>query len=121
MKKILLVEDDLDIQNIYGDLLRNKGYQVTGATNGNQGLHIIKTEKPDLVLLDIMLPGGINGFDILEQLKKDEDLKNIPVIILTNLETEKKVANKIGVTDYLIKANVGLNQLVERVNQYLVQ
>lgn len=119
MSKILFIEDDADLQKIYGEAFKRKGHEVIAVTDGNQGLFLAKKLKPNLILLDIMLPQGTNGFDVLEQLKKDEKLKKIPVIVLTNLETEKEIAMSIGVSDYLIKAHVTPNQVVERVGKTL--
>lgn len=119
MKTILLVEDDFDIARIYNEKLQLAGYKVLVAADGRQGLFLAKKEKPNLVLLDIMLPEGLNGFDVLEQLKKDEELKNTPVIMLTNLDSEKKVAAEIGISDYLIKAHTNLNTLIEKVNNLI--
>ncbi|OGM21786.1 hypothetical protein A2863_00680 [Candidatus Woesebacteria bacterium RIFCSPHIGHO2_01_FULL_38_9b] len=115
--KILLVEDDLDIQRIYSSKLSMEGYEVILTIDALQGLHLAKSEKPSIILLDIMLPGKMNGFELLEQLKKSDELKNIPVIVLTNLDTEKEQALQVGADDYLIKANTDLNQIVEKVKK----
>jgi len=117
-KNILLIEDDLDIQTIYSEKLKANGFNVHLEANVLNGLNHIKKEKPGLILLDIMLPGEMNGFDLLEILKKDSDLKDIPVIVMTNLDTEKEQALKIGANDYLIKANTELTELVEKVKKY---
>ncbi len=119
MSKILIIEDDLDMQKIYGDLLRINNHEVISATNGTKGFSLAKTEGPDIILLDLMLPGKLNGFDVLENLKKDENLKNIPVIVLTNLDSEHEVASTIGATNYLVKANVSPKQVVEKVEEHL--
>src|SRR5512141_2250993 len=105
MKKVLLVEDDLDIQRIYTEKLKNNGFNVILAPDASNGLQYAKAEKPNIILLDIMLPGKMNGFELLEILKKDDNLRKIPVIVMTNLDTEKKQALDIGANDYLIKAN----------------
>src|SRR5258708_48782 len=115
MKKILIVEDDEQVSKLYQESLTNEGFKVTIAATGGQGLTLLKTDKPDLVILDIMLPGGMNGFDVLEQMKKDIDLKNIPVLVLTNLDSERKVALEIGAADYLVKAHTAIDQVVAKV------
>jgi DNA-binding response OmpR family regulator len=115
MKKILLIEDDLDLQRVYSQKLEHEGFQVVLAQDATQGLYSAKSDKPNLILLDIMLPGKMNGFELLETFKKDNELKKIPVIVLTNLDTEKSIAEKIGATDYLVKANTDLDALVEEV------
>lgn len=119
MAKILIVEDDVQLLNAYKMLLSTKGYDVLTAGAGQIGYAIAKSEKPDLIILDVMLPGGMNGFDVLEQLKLFEDTKNIPVLIMTNLETEEKVAKTIGAADYLVKVNTSNDQLVAKVKELL--
>lgn len=117
-KTILLIEDDLDLQRIYSEKLGNKGYTVNLAIDTTQGLTSIKNSRPSLILLDIMLPGKMNGFEFLKKLKSDVDTKNIPVIVITNLDAEKDEAEKLGAVDCLIKANTELLELVEKVNKY---
>lgn len=118
-KKILIVEDDVVTQKLYSDVLTNEGFVVDQAYDGKQGLSIIKSSHPDLVILDLMLPGGVNGFDILETMKADPALKSIPVLIFTNLDTEQKTAMTIGANDYIIKSNISVQGLVEKVKQHL--
>jgi len=118
MKKVLLIEDDFDIQNIYSQKLSFSGYKVSVASNASEGLDSLNSVRPDVILLDIMLPGKINGFDFLEQIKKDSNFKNIPVLVLTNIDSEKESAMKIGAVDYLIKANTDLNIILEKVKKY---
>ncbi len=117
-KKVLLIEDDLDIQRIYSEKLTNKGYNVILALDAANGLTYAKNENPNIILLDIMLPGTMNGFELLEILKKDDTLKRIPVICLTNLDTEKEQALKVGANDYLIKANISLDDVVNKVKEF---
>lgn len=74
MKKVLLIEDDLTLQDVY-KLALEEFVDYTAVSTGKEGLEAIQTDAPDLVLLDVMLPGGVNGFDVLEQLKKDEKTK----------------------------------------------
>lgn len=119
MKNILLIEDDLDIQTIYSQKLELAGYKVFLAGDAHQALSLLKADHQNIILLDIMLPGKINGFEFLETIKKDDKLKNIPVIVLTNLDTEKESALKLGAQDYLIKANTNLNEIVEKVKKYI--
>ena len=115
MVKILMIEDDLQIQDMYREKLILEGFKVYQAESGKKALELMKTVKPNLIILDIMLSGKLNGFDVLEHLKADKDLKKIPVIMLTNLSTEKKVAFEIGAADYLIKADASLNEIVEKI------
>src|SRR6266542_4381090 len=100
-KVILLVEDDLDIQRVYSEKLKMEGYEVSLAIDPPHALQLVEEVKPNLILLDIMMPGTMNGFDMLRHLKEDQRYKNIPVICLTNLDTEKEEAMQVGAADYL--------------------
>ena len=118
-KTILFIEDDLDIQRLYSMKLDAAGFKVLLSVDAEQGLTQLKKQKPDLILLDIMLPGKMNGFEFLKTIKEDESLKKIPVVVLTNLDTEKEEALNLGAVDYIIKANINLNDIVEKVKSYL--
>ena len=116
-KRIVLVEDELTLANLIELGLKKEGYEVKSAKNGTKGLQLIRDAKPDLVLLDIMLP-GIKGFEILEKLyKEDHMLPALPVIIISNtgdsIEVER--ASKMGVRDYLIKVNFNPDEVIEKV------
>jgi DNA-binding response OmpR family regulator len=115
MSKILLVEDDVHVVNVFKTVLEREGFEVLVAATGQDGLSMVKSELPSLVILDIMLPGGMNGFDVLEDMKRAPDTAKIPVLILTNLDTEEEVAKKIGVADYLVKVNTSNAEVVKRV------
>ncbi len=119
MKSLLIVEDDESLQKILSEKVAALGVGVSAAKTGQQALSIVKTNKPDLILLDIMLPGGMNGFDVLEQLKANTTTKDIPVIILTNLDTEKKTAVDVGAVDYIVKPNISIDDLVLKIKSYL--
>lgn len=118
MKTILVIEDDMVQQKALSDALSVQ-FRVLTALDGKIGWNIIVKEHPDLILLDIMLPGGINGFDLLSQLKMDPAVSNTPVVVLTNLDTEETTARKIGVADYLIKSNTSIDTIVTKVNALL--
>lgn len=119
MKKILIVEDDVELQKIYENKLSTDGFEVLHAHVGQQGLNMAKFHKPDLIVLDIMLPGGMNGFEVLEQLKRDKGLKHIPVLVLTNLDTEANTAKSMGAVDYIVKTNASIDQVAERIKKNL--
>lgn len=119
IKKVLFIEEDEAVLTIYREALGYKGIQITGAATGKEGLTKVTKEKPDLVVLDLMLPGGISGFDVLEQLKANPLTKAIPVIVLTNLESEENVAKKIGAQAYKIKANTTLDEIVQLIMECL--
>lgn len=116
-KTILLVEDDLDIQRIYSEKLTSSGFEVFLAYDTSQATQLVKTKKIALILLDIMLPGAMNGFEFLKWLKGNESYKKIPVIVMTNLDSERDTAMSLGANDYLIKAETDLNLLVEKVKR----
>lgn len=113
MKKILVIEEDASLFKAYREMFKPEGISVVGAATGQEGLALVQNKKPDLILLDIMLPGGLNGFDVLEQLKKNPATAKIPVIVMTNLDSEAKVAREIGAMGYLVKANTTKNQVVK--------
>ncbi|OGK16804.1 hypothetical protein A2774_05340 [Candidatus Roizmanbacteria bacterium RIFCSPHIGHO2_01_FULL_39_12c] len=116
--KILLVEDDKVLSQMYQDKLAHQGFDVVSADTGSRALTMLKSFKPDVILLDIMLPGGMNGFDVLQIIKQDQKLKNIPVIILTNLDTEKDTALDLGAIDYVVKSEVVLSELVKLIKKH---
>ncbi len=113
MKKILVIEEDASLFKAYQEMFRPKGISVVGVATGQEGLNLVHSENPDLILLDIMLPGGMNGFDVLEQLKRNPATKQIPVIILTNLDSEEKVAKAAGTAAYLVKASTTKDEIVK--------
>lgn len=119
MPKILIVEDEPDFQQILKTAFEGQQYQVLLATDCKQGYLVAETNHPDLILLDIMLPGGMNGFDLLEQLKAHNRLQHIPVIILSNLDSENRVATEIGAMAYLVKAETSIEQVVAKVAEVL--
>lgn len=119
MKKILIIEDDSALQQIYKEAFTPEGIAIEEAMTAKEGLEKAKLAPPDLIILDIMLPGGMNGFDALEKLKQDPKLKDIPVVILTNLDSEKDSALKIGAVDYIIKSTTSIKDVVGRIKSLL--
>ncbi len=119
-KKILFVEDESALQKNLSDLFSQEGYETISALDGEIGLSLAKNKKPDLILLDLILPKA-SGFDVLKNLKEDKDTKNIPVIVLTNLESmgdiEKALA--LGATTYLVKSSYSLDEILEKVKKTL--
>lgn len=118
-KKVLIVEDDIGLQKILAEKVASLNVNVDTADTGQAALNKIKAGAPDLVLLDIMLPGGMNGFDVLEQMKGNPTLQNIKVIVLTNLDTEQKTALDIGAQDYVVKTNISLEEIILKVKNQL--
>lgn len=119
-KTILIVEDDRFLHSLIGDKLSKAGAKTLSAFDGEDGLAKAKESKPDIVLLDILLP-GIDGFEVLKQLKADPALKNVPVIILSNLGQEEdiKKGTEFGAEEFLIKANFTLEDILKKINSVL--
>lgn len=119
-KKIVLVEDEAILIKLLEDKLVSEGYQIVTARDGAEGLEKIKEEKPDLVLLDIIMP-KMGGFEVMEELNKDEILAKTPVIIVSNsgqpFELER--AKKMGVKDWLIKTEFDPKEVVEKVKNLI--
>ena len=119
-KKILFIEDESALQKTFGEILRQEGYEMISALDGETGLRLAKSEKPDLILLDLILP-KMHGFEVLKKLKEDKETKDIPVIVLTNLEKIEDVdkALELGATTYLVKAKYSLEEIVEKIKKAL--
>lgn len=119
MAKILIIEDDIDILKVYSEKLKLEKHKVLSVNNAEEGLDMVVKNKPDLILLDIMLPGKMNGFDLLEELKRHGSTSHIPVIVLTNVDTERETALEIGANEYLVKADTKPSELLAIINKYL--
>lgn len=119
-KKILFVEDEPALHKTLGEFLKQEGYEVKDAMDGEQGLKMAKEEKPDLVLLDLVLP-KLHGFEVLKAMKEDPETEDIPVIVLTNLEATADIekALEMGATTYLVKATYALEEVVEKIKKAL--
>jgi len=120
MKTILLIEDEPSFQKAVCQFLEKEGFQTKSALNGQIGLALAKKFKPDLILLDLILPQK-DGFEVLKEIKEDEATKDIPVIILTNLEggADVEKALSLGATTYLVKANYELEEVVKKIKDLL--
>ena len=119
-KKILVVEDDLDLSNLVQLKLTEEGFEAIPAQTGSQALEYVRNNKPDLILLDILLP-DIDGLSVLNELAQGIETKKIPVIILSNLADEGSFeqAAAIGQYEYLVKATTDLNVLVKKIKEKL--
>jgi len=117
---VLIVEDDVFLSGIYRKKFEMEGFKVIMAGDGEVGWQAAKKKKPDIILLDILLP-KLDGFAVLEKLKKDSETKNIPVILLTNLGQKDDVEKGLeqGAADYLIKAHFKPSEVVDKVNKIL--
>jgi DNA-binding response OmpR family regulator len=118
--KILLVEDDSFLLNMYATKFELENFDVVVAEDGEKGIRMAKTEKPDIILLDIMLP-KIDGFDVLKALKKSQETSNLPVILLTNLSQKDDIDKglALGAVDFLIKAHFMPSEVVEKIKKIL--
>ena len=120
MKKVLIIEDDQRINKVYTAKLLVEKVKAITALDGEEGLRKVYSEKPDLILLDLMLPKK-SGFEILKEIKADPKVKDIPVLILSNLAQEKEIEEglALGALDYLVKTNYSIQQVMEKINKAL--
>lgn len=120
MTKILLVEDDNGLREIYNIRLTAEGYDVVAAGDGEQALAVAVQEKPDLVISDVMMP-KISGFDMLDILRQTPETKDIKVIMMTALSSEdqRERGNSLGADRYLVKSQVGIEDVVNAVHEVL--
>ncbi|OGG76394.1 hypothetical protein A2950_00305 [Candidatus Kaiserbacteria bacterium RIFCSPLOWO2_01_FULL_55_19] len=119
-KKVVLVEDDSLMSGILARHLVNDGYAIVTVTDGAKAFGRIQDEQPDIVLLDIILP-GVGGFDILKKLKQDDSTKSIPVVILSNLGSKEDIQHGIdlGAEEYFVKANSMVEEITRKVKGIL--
>jgi len=119
-KTILIIEDDKFLRELIARKLLEEDYEVSEAVDGEEGIKKVIEEKPDLVLLDLILP-GIDGFEVLSQMKKESTLASIPVIILSNLGQKDDVEKglKMGAVDYLIKAHFTPGEIIDKIKAAL--
>jgi len=117
-KKILLIEDEEILINLLQKKLTNEGYDISVARNGQEGLELIKEIRPDLILLDIIMP-KMGGFEVLEEMQKDQELQNIPVIIISNSGQPVEInrAQKLGAKDWLIKTDFDPQEVIDKVKK----
>jgi len=119
-KKILWVEDDTFLSSLIAERLSTEGCELHHAKNGEEAFAVLETVKPDLILLDLLLP-GVSGFDLLKSIRSGETTKNIPVIVLSNLgqKADLERGMRLGATKYLIKATAGLDEIVAEAAKVL--
>lgn len=119
-KKIVIIEDDQVLLRALKFDLESFGYAVFFVSDGLSGINLIKKEKPDLVLLDLVLP-IMHGFEVLKEIKKNAKTKQIPVIILTNLgqDTDREKGLELGAVDYFVKSTIGLGSLSDKIKEVL--
>jgi two-component system alkaline phosphatase synthesis response regulator PhoP len=120
MKKILIVEDEKVLAEMYRDKFEKEGFEVVLGFDCRDGLDKAKAEKPDLILLDILLPVE-NGVSFLKRMREEPEISSIPVVAFSNYDDPetKKEALKLGIEEYLIKTNYTPQQIVDRVKKHL--
>lgn len=116
MQKILIVEDDKFLRELFVRKMFNAGFDVDSAVDADQAFNVLSNKKPEIILLDLILP-GLDGFGILAKLKADNNLKDIPVIVISNLGQKEEMdrAMSLGAVDFLIKANYTLDEIINRI------
>ncbi len=119
-KRILLVEDDDALANVYLTRLQAEGFDVRRVGNGEDALASARSYQPDLVLLDVMMP-KVSGFDVLDILRNTPETANLKVIMLTALsqESDQERAKTLGADDYLVKSQVVISDVIDRIRQHL--
>jgi DNA-binding response OmpR family regulator len=119
-KKLLIIEDDLVLRDALEEFLISEGFEVSSAIDGEEGIQKISEQKPDLVLLDIVLPKK-NGYEVLEEVKANKETANIPIVLLTNLGSAMDVekALRLGATTYLVKADYKLDEVTQKIKEIL--
>jgi len=120
MAKVLIIEDEATLQKAMTEYLAAEKFEVLSALDGERGLELAKNGNPDLILLDIILPKK-DGYEVLEELKKDDKTKNIPVILLTNLESPEDVEKAFakGASTYLVKSDYKLEDIAKKIKETL--
>lgn len=117
---ILVVEDDSFLRKLLCDKLRHEGFELFEAADGQKALDFLKDNRPILMLLDLIMP-GVDGFHVLESVRADERIKDLPVIVLSNVGEKHMIERiqQLGADDYLIKAHFFLDEIAERITKVL--
>jgi DNA-binding response OmpR family regulator len=120
--RVAIVEDDEILAKVIGTELSDAGFKVLQAFDGEAGLELVRKERPNLVLLDLVLPKK-HGFEVLKELKKNPDTQDIPVIILTMLSEDDDIKKglQLGASDYLVKSSHAIGEIVEKVKDFFAK
>lgn len=120
--KVLIVDDDLTLREMYAERMKTEGYNVHVAKDGEEGIAMAREIKPDVVLLDIMMP-GTNGFGVLESLQKDPSTEKIPILMLSALiqDENKEKSKAAGAVGYIVKSETTPADVIEKIQQTLTQ
>lgn len=119
-KIVFIVEDDLLLVSAYEIKFKKEDVEMWVAKDGKEAVGFLTRQPPDIVLLDLMLP-GMSGYEVLSEIRKNDVWKNVPVIVLTNLGQAQDIekAKSLGVVDYLVKANTKISEITDKVKKYL--
>ncbi|MEK7508210.1 MAG: response regulator [Patescibacteria group bacterium] len=120
VKKILIVEDDTFISSLVKARLEKEGFEVVQAFDGEEGLRLLKAEKPDLIILDLIMPKS-SGFELMEQLNINVEFNQIPLMILSNLAQESDIqkAKNLGAREFFIKIRTSIDDVVARAKELM--
>ena len=121
-KTVLIVEDDVFLMSLLKNRMESEGFSVLAAKDGEEAIKVLKEIKPDLILLDIILPGR-SGFEVLEEMKSDPQIQNSPVMIISNLGQDMDIdrGKDLGALEYFVKARSSMDDVVEKVGSFLKQ
>ena len=121
-KTVLIVEDDVFLMSLLKNRMESEGFSVLAAKDGEEAIKVLKEIKPDLILLDIILPGK-SGFEVLEEMKSDPQIQNSPVMIISNLGQDMDIdrGKDLGALEYFVKARSSMDDVVEKVGSFLKQ
>jgi len=116
--KVLIAEDDVFLRDLLSQKLSKEAFSVFYANNGAEAVELAKKEIPDVILLDIIMP-GMNGFEALEKIKADDTTKHIPTVFLSNLGQEEDIrrGQELGAIEFLVKANYSLDAIVKKIQE----
>ena len=119
-KTILIIEDDNFLQGLEATKLKKEGYNVLTASNSVEAFKVTEGTKPDLILLDLLLP-DVDGFMILEKIRQNKAMESLPVIVFSNLSEEKDVARatKLGASEFMVKSNFTLDEITKKVKEMI--
>lgn len=120
MKKITLIEDEIILRDLLESKLIKNGYIVESAENGEEGIKKLKENKPDLILLDIVMPKK-DGFDVMEEVQKDDNLKDLPIIVVSNSGQPVDInrAQELGAVDWIVKTEFDPQEVVDMVEKHI--
>ena len=120
-KKVLVAEDDPSFSQILSSRLTRAGIEVVKAKDGEEALRVIRETKPDLILLDLILPGKYDGFEVLQKIQEDPTLDNRPIVIISNLGQESDIqrVKQLGAVEYFVKAKTSIDDLIKKIGGIL--